>query len=217
MKRNTKFLLTGLLISQILFTACKGPAGDPGPAGKDGTNGQNGAAGAQGVAGNAGANGAQGATGATGTANVIYGNWVDMNVASYWYKLNGIDKNNPAYTYQANIGWGANFAAPITQEILDKGTILIYGKYEASNADKKVYLLPSTTLNNYKMESFAGINRIYLQIIYPTTVTLSTTYSPTFSINQFRYVIIPGSINGRKPAIDYSDYEAVKKYYNLKD
>lgn len=208
MKTTIKLLSTGLLISQIFFSACKGPAGDPGPAGADGKQGL---AGIQGVAG------ATGVPGATGTANVIYGNWINMNVAGYWYNLSGVDGNNPAYSYQTNHGWGANFAAPITQEILDKGTILVYGKYEPGNVDKKVYLLPSTTLNNYKMESFASINRIYLALISPETEVLSTTYDTAFSLNQFRYVIIPGSVNGRKPAIDYSDYNAVKTFYNLKD
>jgi hypothetical protein len=211
MKNYLKILTAGLLISQILLNSCKGPAGDPGPAGKDGnpgTDGKAGAAGGQGVAG---------AAGATGTANVIYGNWVNQNNTEYWYKLSGsLPKSNFAYSSNENYGWGSNFAAPITQDILDKGLIYVYAKYEKMYEDKKVYLLPTTILTLNRMEAYTGLNRIYLANIFPTS-NVGSVYQPAFYPSQFRYVIIPGSINGRKPAIDFSDYNAVKAYYNLKD
>ena len=51
----------------------------------------------------------------------------------------------------------------------------------------------------------------------PDNVNLGTL-STTFTQNQtFRIVAIPSEFNSRKsgPAVDYNDYEAVKKYYNL--
>lgn len=114
---------------------------------------------------------------------------------------------------------GSNFAAPITQDILDKALILVYGKYQNTSIDKNVYLLPSSVLTLYSVEAFAGLNRIYIQTIYPSTnvVGSGSIYSPTSFINQFRYIIVPGAVNGRQASIDYTDYEAVKKFYNLKD
>jgi hypothetical protein len=42
------------------------------------------------------------------------------------------------------------------------------------------------------------------------------TVIPTY---QYKYVVIPGTQAGRQsaPPVDYNDYEAVKRYYNLPD
>lgn len=52
-------------------------------------------------------------------------------------------------------------------------------------------------------------------------VTTPATFTESAVLNnytQFRYVIIPGGVPaGRAAAVDYSDYEAVKRYYNLPD
>lgn len=168
-----------LLTSGLLFTQCKGPQGEPGP---------------QGVTG---ATGATGPKGETGTANVIYGNWIDMSNPTFWIK-NGI-------------GFTANFSAPpITQDVLDKALILIYGRIE-----DRVYLTPYQHNNLISIRTHSTLNRIHIQIMVDNISTFGSLLLT--GMNQYRYVIVPGVVNGRKAAIDYSNYEEVKKYYNLPD
>jgi Collagen triple helix repeat (20 copies) len=163
MKTNTNFLKAAILIATIIISnACKGPAGDPGPAGKDGANGQNGAngaAGSMGAQGVSGANGTPGVTGATGTANVIYGTWQDMSNPDFWYKLGapetgGSNNGGGSGNVFAKLGFGCDFYAPITQDILDKGQVLVYGKFRPDRNDNRVYFLPFT-LNGY---FYMGVN-----------------------------------------------------------
>jgi hypothetical protein len=209
---KTKHRIFGMLLMAmaiIFMDACKGEKGDVGPAGTAG------------VAGPTGANGAVGVAGPTGTANVIYGSWIDMNVAGYWYKL-GSANTGGGNTNNNSYGWGADFAAPITQDILDKGVVLVYGKYYSGSSDKKVYLLPGTAYFGQYVTTELNIvlNRVYIQQVwsYKDVSLVPTSYSPSNYLSQFRYIIIPGSVaGGRKAAVDYSDYEAVKAYYGLKD
>ena len=47
---------------------------------------------------------------------------------------------------------------------------------------------------------------------------LSTVVGPNnVKFFQYRYVIIPSSVPGRLATVDWNNYEAVKKYLNLKD
>ncbi len=102
-------------ISSGLLQSCESESGEPGPQGEQGPKGDK---------GDKGDAGATGATGAIGTANVIYGNWIKMDVAGYWYKESNLNRSSNS--------WGGNFAAPITQAILDRGQVAIYGRYPAN-------------------------------------------------------------------------------------
>ncbi len=207
MKTITRLLgLFAVVVMFIFLDACKAEKGEVGPAGPAGVAGPTGAN---------GANGAIGATGATGTANVIYGAWIDQNNTSYWYKLASTNVGGTT-NYQGH-GWGSDFAAPVTQDILDKGLILVYGKFVSSDLDKRVYLLPNNFWGRWSVQVNATLNRIYVYTVWDTAETVPATYSPTSWLTQYRYIIIPGSVNGRRANLDYSDYEAVKKAYNIKD
>ena len=177
----------------------------------EGTVGPAGPAGATGPAGPAGPAGGNGAPGAAGTANVIYGGWVKMDLPGYWYK--GTAANSTTNS------WGGNFAAPISQDILDKGAVMVYARYAGNTS--KVFLLPTSVniTGNAALvttEIFIQLNRVYIENLW-TFFPAPATYIPSLYLSEFRYIIIPGAVNGRKANIDYADYNAVKAAYNLPD
>ncbi len=143
--------------------------------------------GAKGDKGDPGAAGATGATGATGTANVIYSPWTSVS-----------------FTGSAANYTGSLAAAKLTQEILDKGDIRVYWS-----------------------ESGRVLSIPYSQVVGSTPYTVHARYfvgridfiaNYALSAQMFRYVLIPGGVpTGRKAAVDYNNYEEVKKYYNLPD
>ncbi|MBD2702969.1 collagen-like protein [Spirosoma sp. BT702] len=129
-----------------------------------------------------------GEPGPAGTANVQYSDWITVNFTS---SIN-------AYTASLT-------AAPITQDVLDKADIRIYWK----NGDYIVGLPYA--------QNISGTVYTLHQRIFVGKIELTASYSLT--AQQFRYVVIPGGapIGGRKTALDPSDYEAVRKAYNIPD
>lgn len=176
-------------------TGATGAVGAPGPKGEKGDKGDTGATGATGTAG------PKGDKGDTGSANVIYSGWISMTNASLWTTNSG-----GAY-------WTANFAAPaITQAVLDRGVILIY----TNSTGFGTVLLPLKLNPARTFQAYTKLQRIYIEQVFSSGAT--TTFPGTGGLNEFRYVIIPGGVaGGRQAPVDYNDYEAVKKYYNLPD
>ena len=197
---NTIKRIFGVLaiISAVIFmNGCKAEKGEVGPIGPIGATGANGAIGATGATGGTGATGATGAkgdkgdtgaTGATGTANVIYSDWTNVTFAG------------------SGTSYIANVTAPkLTQDILDKGNVNIYWKIGTS-----VYYIPY-------VQVIGTTTYTVFQILTVGNIKLTASYAGITG-TAIRYVIIPGGVaGGRKAAIDYSNYEEVKKYYNLKD
>ncbi|HTN08474.1 hypothetical protein [Agriterribacter sp.] len=116
----------------------------------------------------------------------------------------------------------------ITQKIFNSETVLVYLKVPdgLASTSTQYTLLPFSIgsfstgyLTNIKFAYETGKLRIYYYFqrtdaagavppgIFDTTV-------PEYS---FRYVILPGAEGQRlaAPPVDYSDYEAVVKYYHL--
>lgn len=197
MKTTIKLLSIGLIVSQILFTACKGPAGPIGPAGPQGNNGQNGAAGLNGKDGQNGATGAIGPTGVAG-ANGKDGN---ANVIQYTY----------ATARLATSGEIEYTVTGITQSQLNNSLVFVY---VISSLNPTIwYALPGYSANgNNQYRVYMNPNKLSV-FLNRSSGTVTETFNST------RILVVPANDlrNGRKPAIDYSDYEAVKKYYNLKD
>jgi hypothetical protein len=156
-----------------------------------GEKGDVGPAGTTGPTGAVGAVGAIGPVGATGTANVQYSDWVP-------FTLTGTLSSNGS----------TNIVLPkITQEVLDKYLIFSYLKFNSANW---VYSLPLSFPSGGGKDETVAI-RYYLG---NAMITSNVTYSNT----SFRYLLVPGGVpTGRKAAVDYNDYNAVKKYYNLPD
>lgn len=183
-----------ILVLLVFVTSIFSCRGDNGIDGKDGKDGVNGQA------------------GANGNANVIVGDWFTPN-AYTMQTVYGIR----TFSYVLN-------DSKLTKEVLDKGTVLVYGNLRGYVTDiwptDQVSLLP------------ISLTYIYLDVTMTDTwsVNLSPSklkiqavndknnYSSFTPLNRFRYIIIPaGTGNKNANQIDYNDYESVKKFYNLKD
>jgi hypothetical protein len=162
-----------------------------GPAGDVGPAGVAGPAGATGATGATGTVGATGAVGATGNANVI----------------------QVSYTSRTHTGSDLQYSLPtnITKAIFDNSAYFVY----VSNTAGNTYALPGW---------FTGGANSYRTYTANSTTTQSIsigrvagTGSDVF--NTTRIVVVPANDlrTGRKAAVDYTDYNAVKAYYNLPD
>ena len=179
-------------ILPVVFTLLMFGCADDGPAGPAGPTGA------------AGPVGATGATGATGTANVIYGSW--FKPASYdMTTIFGVK----TFTHTEAI-------PAITQEVLDKGVVLIYAKLLGYSATlwpvNQVGQLPITLTysqgaqmqyDNWSANASVG----NLKITFVNSVNYYNTISAQ---HEFRYVIIPGGVAaaGGRAASVQADYIA---------
>jgi hypothetical protein len=133
--------------------------------------------------------GQNGKDGVPGTVNVYYSPWASRTFTG------------------SGISWQTDYEAPqITQEILDKGTVLCYLKQDA-------YVAPIPFYYPQRIEVYYEINRI---IHY-------ASFNPPF---QFRYIVIPGgtsNLAGRNAnnittnPIDYSkmSYHQICVKFNI--
>lgn len=157
----------------------------------NGEVGPQGLTGPQGAAGPAGPAGSQGPAGQNGNANVIQ--------ITYGPKTHSGSEINYSLT-------------GVTQSTLTNSAYFTY----VNPGNGLWYSLPGTTsggTREYRTYVSAAATSTPLLYISRSTGTGTETFTAT------RIVIIPASDlrNGRKAAIDYSDYEAVKAYYNLPD
>lgn len=173
-----------MAISFVWMFACEGPQGPVGPAGANGAQGPI---------------GPQGPIGATGAANVIYSNWAK---AGTWFTTDvfGIVRSYIDIT-----------APALSQEILDRGIVLVYVKLTTDN--NQVRQLPVTVYAQFTTELIdfsALVNRIR---IWSTPVKPPIAPSSSY---EFRYILIPGGQAGR---LNYEDmtYEEARVQFNLPD
>jgi hypothetical protein len=179
MKRQ--FTIAILLLSLVFVQACKGPEGPQGPAGTS----------------TPGADGAPGAPGPAGSANVFHSSWTK---AGSWGKIlyNSIDR------------FYIDVPAPrITQDILDKGVVLVYAKVNDSN----VRPLPLTIKSKFTEEFIDFSLSVTSLRIWSTPIEANVEPSTTY---EFRYVVIPG---GQAVRMNYEKltYEEAVALYNIKD
>ncbi len=143
-----------------------------------------------GPAGPAGATGATGAAGPAGTANVIYSAWF---TASPWIKDTVFDIYGFNYT---------KAAADITQNVLDSGTVITFGKLLGYNPliwpTTQVAQLPIVV--SYKF-SPAGItyNDTWSALASAGKLKIrfvddQNYYGSIATAHQFRYIVIPGGV-----------------------
>ena len=191
MKTTRIFTILMVIATIIFMDACKGEKGDIGPSGAIGTNGTTGATGAKGDKGDPG-------TTTTGTNNVIQVTFT----ATYTPPASGSAK---VFT----------FPAAVTTEILDKSGVLIF--VETSNFPGSWYAVPGAGVAI--LGSAADVLRAFIDIAPRQIGIIRESGTTIISITRTRAVVIPAGtvLNGRKATVDYTDYEAVKAYYNLKD
>jgi hypothetical protein len=199
MKKINNLLLV-LTAAALLLSSC-GKNGDPGPQGPAGPTGATGPA------------GPTGATGATGTANVIYSAWVTP--ATYTK-----DTVFSTYHFYADIA-----ASKITQDVLDKGTVIVYGKLDGYTTTiwpaAQVSALPivvtyteGSTVYSDTWSSLVTLGNVRIDFVDNMNL-----YGSISNLHQFRYVIIPGAVltAAIKNHVNLKDYGQVKAAFNLRD
>ena len=104
------------------------------------------------------------------------------------------------------------------------GIVLLYFRFQ----NNVVYQLPHSDHNNQNYKygfpvyfENSGEIRIVIESTNGTTLTEAEALGNTHLL-KFKYVLIPGGLpvssTGRMNSpVDYSDYEAVKAYYNIPD
>lgn len=185
------FVVLAISTALMIASGCEGPEGPTGPQGEPGP---------QGTAGSQGPQGEQGPPGEDGNANVIYSEWValsELEAAS--------DTTVLGRTYRK-----FDIPAPeLTQDIIDRGTILVY--FKLSDA---VFPLPST---------FGGANPIYVTfspfqpgVLSILSQNLDNTASGLNLGSEIRYILIPGGVTASKTKpLDFKDYYSVMEYYGI--
>lgn len=191
-----------LLFTAILAFAGCADDGEPGPKGDKGDAGEQGLQGPQGEPGE---------QGEPGTANVMYSEWMDAD----WNFSDGT-------TYKA-----MRVQEPACTDSFNNngGIVLFYFRFQ----DNVVFQMPHTNYNDqiYKQGypvffSDAGEVRFSIQSTDGSALTSQESYGTAPYLLQFKYVLIPGGVpltpSGRVNApVDFSDYNAVKSYYNIHD
>ena len=159
---------------------------------KEGPTGPQGETGAQGAQGE---KGAKGDKGDPGTANVIYSQWTD----TLKYYL--------ASETTTDTIFGALSVPSLTEDILNMGEMKVYANFNTAS-DPVVVPLPYYTGDGGFIEAYFFTGGIEI------LSNLNISGLP------LRYILIPGgTAAARKSAslVDWNDYNAVKKYLNLKD
>ncbi|WP_055394581.1 hypothetical protein [Flagellimonas eckloniae] len=196
-----------LLTVFIGLGGCSAEDGTDGLQGEQGIQGEQGEQGEQGIQGEQGEQGIQGEDGEDGedgNANVIYSDWLDAD----W---------NSQDTPSSKI-----MRIPITEisQIELRNETLIY-MYLRQWGTSSIYTMPSSGRWSDVFYSFTfGTNSVGFEGILVRLVTtdggdLDELQYAAFRGNRFRYVIVPQS--GQTSKLDYSNYEAVKAFYNLPD
>jgi hypothetical protein len=190
MKTTRIFGILMVIATIIFMDACKGEKGDIGPSGATGV-GTTGATGAKGDKGDPG-------TTTTGTNNVIQVTFTKTYVP-------------PKPTLDQIF----TFPTEVTSDILNKSATNIY--VETGNFPGTWYAVPGAGVSvggapADVLRGWVDAPARQLGIIRESGTSIS-------NITRTRVVIVPAGtvLNGRKATVDYTDYEAVKAYYNLKD
>ncbi len=147
----------------------------------------------------------------SGTANVKYSEWFTLNA---WTKSTIFNVIN--YSFDKS-------ASGITNDILDKGTILVYAKLNSYKSElelnNKVVALNYNVI--YEVGGKPQIDTWSFNVLQDSLkisfVNNTNNYtSPIANSQQFRYEIIPGcAANSRIAHVDYDNYEEVKKAYQI--
>ena len=198
-------LMMALAAGALLFTACGGTPGPTGPQGQNGIPGATGPIGVTGPAGPTGPQGPSGTPGATGPTGP-QGPTGNANVQQYTF---GPRTANVTFTY---------VIPTFTQTQLNNSAVLTYAKFPD---DLSTYSLPgwvgipacTSLISRTITEANLTISFQIVQVTQQKTLCQTTK-----EISQFIVVIIPNSSNvtlAKTGGLNLSDYNAVRKFYNL--
>ncbi|WP_422079384.1 sterol desaturase family protein [Ulvibacterium sp.] len=177
-----------------------------GPQGPVGAQGSQGEQGPQGEQGEQGEPGQDGADGKDGNAEVFYSSWIPADFQGSSTSLKHMQIDFPS-------------ELPSAAGIRSTHTILVFF---SGYGDGNSYLLPVLNFRGAQFTYGYGSGTVTTGDISIRAQALSGDLTQ-FQIspargNKFRYVIIPPSIKIQgKSLLDYSNYEAVKKFYAIPD
>jgi hypothetical protein len=203
MKAISQLFKLGLILS-IFVMACKGPAGETGPAGATGAQGPAGATGATGPAGPAGKDGKDGAG---ASSNITTTGWLTVKKTDWQ-----VFDDSTAYF---NIFPDKN----ITQSVLDKGAVMVYFKGATDNG----YILPLPyDASVFQITYFPFFDATLGGAMEIDFIPFLDGVSPADFESElaFRYIIIKDialATGGRAKAINWKDYNEVKRELKLQD
>lgn len=188
-----KKLLTQLsvLFVAVILAQCTGPVGPMGPAGLDGLPGPRGPQGPQGDPG--------------------------VNILGKVFEIEG--NLNNANNYRLF------FEFPQTVEVFESDVVLVYRLWEVIEEQGKdpldVWrLLPQTVfLQQGPMQYTFDHTFLDVSVMLEAQFNRGTLDRRWTEKQVFRVVVLPAEFgrNGRLPAVDYTNYEAVKAFYKLPD
>ncbi|HEY9262093.1 collagen-like protein, partial [Chitinophaga sp.] len=205
--RMPMFLIAIVVITHLLIITGCSKKGDPGPAG---------------------ANGAQGPAGPVGPKG--------PGAISGTFTLVNADYKNDYWTISTGAGGALGAASravvkslpAITTDVFNTGTVMVYLKTPVNlSATATVWTpLPYDIRNfnvgyltSFKFNYEAGKLRIYYMFVQTDgSATVPDIYNAVIPSYDYKYVVIPGTAAARASSpVDLNDYNAVAKYYNLKD
>ena len=138
--------------------------------------------------------GPQGPQGPTGNANVVSST---VSTSSWIYE-------NPS--------WRLNLSYPaITQDIIDKGAVLVYMRVGSTYAQ-----LPLTFYQSSAYSTTIQVNTLVGGLILLWTDS-DMTQPDNPGNREFKVVVIAASGLAQNPNLDFDSYEAVKQAYNLNE
>ena len=201
-------ILTSMAL--IIMVNCEGSEGPTGPAGSQGPQGE------QGPEGPEGPPGEDGEDGEDGNANVIYSDWFTAtHDGGGWSQEEGFGGMITIYFDYST--------TDISQEILDTGTILVYGNLNGYNssiwANDDISLLPITVM--YTISGSTGIDnwdfRATLENLRVTLQNNQNSYTAAgiSQSHRFRYVLIPANTPAKLNQPDFSNYYETMQFYGI--
>lgn len=189
--KSFSFLLA-LLVSSFLFVACEGDAGPEGPKGASGD------AGVAGAKGDKGGKGDTGVTGANGNTEVLI-----------------FERGGSVLAAGVGVGRVWNFSSTeISRTRAEASGIYVY--LQLPREPEEWVAMPGTVFFP------GGSHQSFSQEVTFTNTNTSIGFYRSEGTGELAYtkvkvIFIPRATTARQAAVDYSDYEAVKKHYNLPD
>ncbi len=187
--------MLALVAVSMMFIACEGEVGPQGPKGDTGTVGTAGAPGAKGDKGDPGDRGEPGVN----SGNVIVKELGGGEIGS--------GTNGAGYSWF----WGTDLPA----DVVEASAVYLYLQMPSGTW----FVLPGAVRSevNNTWQTFA------LRVTIEENRTRSrfritrTEGEGALTFKAGSLILVPKTAAARQAAVDYTDYEAVKKYYNLAD
>jgi hypothetical protein len=105
-----------------------------------------------------------------------------------------------------------DMAAPrLTQELIDRGLVMVYARIEVEN--NQVRQLPFSVISSVNEGLFDHTLQVGTVRVWATPIR--PPFSPS-TTNEFRYILVPGSIAGRLNHEQLS-YAEAKELFGLQD